>query len=415
MADKPLTIGLIGATIWGNRGAEAMLVTAIGQVRRAFPAAQFIVFSYSPAQDRALITDPAVRVVNSRPAALVLRHFLGALLLRVGLPGPAAAQALRGCDALLDVSGISFAGGREKTLPFNILNMWPALILGVPVVRLSQAMGPFDHPLNRLSARLFLARSTRIFARGQQTADFLQALALPAERWQPAADVAFLYEPEFSLSRENEERVAAQTAELDAALAADRTVIGLSPSSLVYQKSMAEGQDYLGTFARLINELPASTQFVVLPNATRAGRDTPYNNDLYAIDLLRERVAALCGPAALERVTWVDYDLNTAGSRALLERCALVLTSRFHAMISSLCLQKPVIVVGWSHKYAEVMAEFGLERFVADYAKEGLDLAALVEGVLADPGPILAQLAENLPRVQAASRRQFEAVESLLK
>ena len=32
MGSEP-TIAITGATLWGNRGAEAMLVTAIGQVR----------------------------------------------------------------------------------------------------------------------------------------------------------------------------------------------------------------------------------------------------------------------------------------------------------------------------------------------------------------------------------------------
>jgi len=44
--NKPPVIGIIGGTIWGNRGAESMLVTTIGMLRQSQPDAQFVVFSY---------------------------------------------------------------------------------------------------------------------------------------------------------------------------------------------------------------------------------------------------------------------------------------------------------------------------------------------------------------------------------
>ena len=53
MAKEPV-ISIIGGTIWGNRGAESMLVTVIGQLRASFPNARFNVFSYYPAKDREL-------------------------------------------------------------------------------------------------------------------------------------------------------------------------------------------------------------------------------------------------------------------------------------------------------------------------------------------------------------------------
>ena len=37
-----------------------------------------------------------------------------------------------------------------------------------------------------------------------------------------------------------------------------------------------------------------------------------------------------------------------------------IVTSRFHAMISALVERTPLLVVGWSHKYGEVLAQFGL-------------------------------------------------------
>lgn len=392
-----------------------MLVTAVGRVRQFLPEAAIVIFSYSPKQDRALLTDPAVTVINSGPAALVFAHFLGAVLLKLGLPSSQAAKALRRCDVLLDVSGIAFADGREKTLPFNILNMWPALLLNVPVVRLSQALGPFSNPLTRLASTLFLQRSTHLFTRGAQTTAFVRELGIPENKWSPAPDVAFLYESRFSLSNEHVERVRMLSERLATHCAAGQEVVGLIPSSLVYQKCEAAGIDYLRLFTQLMTTQPETTRFVVLPNATREGRDTPYNNDLYVIERLREHTAAACPPDVLDRIEWVDYDMNTAGSREVLAVCDFVLTSRFHGMISALSLGKPLIVVGWSHKYAEVMAQFGLADYVIDYADRSLDLTRSLNN-LRDEGAVLKhKLAAALEDTRAASARQFAYLETLLQ
>ena len=56
-------ISIIGATFYGNRGAEAM--------RETHPDTVFNVFSYYAQQDRQLVRDPAVRFFSSSPAYLV--------------------------------------------------------------------------------------------------------------------------------------------------------------------------------------------------------------------------------------------------------------------------------------------------------------------------------------------------------
>lgn len=424
MPISPPTVGLISASLWGNRGAEAMLVTTIGQVRETQPDAHFHLFTYTPQQDARLITDPRITIINSRPLALVLQFFLFACLVwvakkvRITWPDallPQSVRALRSCTVLLNVGGISFADGREKMLPFNILNTWPALLLDVPVVRLSQAMGSFNHPLTRWSARRFLFRCQHVFARGEQTATHLRQLGLPAAQWDLATDIAFLYRPAYSLSTENADHVAALTVQLTQSSPADGPLIALSPSSLVYQKCLARDFDYLALFLDLVQTLPPDYRYVFLPNATKQGQTTAHNNDLHVIQLLHERAQQTLAPEVQARLFWVDYDINTAGSRQLLACCDLVITSRFHAMISSLCLQKPVLVVGWSHKYVEVMASFGLEQFVVDYADDTLNLAALVNTIWADRDTITELLANNLPQVQQAAAGQFDYIARLLR
>ncbi len=422
--DTERTVAITGATLWGNRGAEAMLVTTIGQVRARRPDARIVIFSYFPRRDRALVRDPRVTVIGARPRDLVLRTFPFAVLawlaglLRLRWPDrllPHPARALRRCDALLDISGISFADGREKFLPFNILLIWPALLLGVPVIKLAQALGPFKHPLTRLSARLFLPRCRHIYARGEVTAAHLRDLGLPAEKWSLAADIAFVYDPAYSLTEENEAQVNALAARLAELRAAGKTIVGLVPSSLVHTASAKAGRDYAGLFVQIIRDLGGpEMHFVVVPNATRQGSPSFANNDLAAIAALRERLIADLPGALGERVDIVDYDLNTAGSRRLFAQCDVIITSRFHGMISALTLGVPPVVIGWSHKYAEVLAEFGLERFAVDFADPKADVLSLARAALTERDAVRQQIAAHLEAVRASAAAQFACLDDLL-
>ena len=91
-----------------------------------------------------------------------------------------------------------------------------------------------------------------------------------------------------------------------------------------------------------------------------------------------------------------------------------MLTSRFHAMISALALGVPPVVIGWSHKYAEVLAEFGIERFAVDFADPHADIPALVRALLDDRAALSAQITAALEPVQASAAAQFASLDALL-
>ncbi len=418
------TVAIIGATFWGNRGAEAMLATTIGSLRKRLPGCQFKVFSYYPVHDRQLVQAKDIEILPASPKALVLKIFLPSLvygsLARLGLPVPVrlfprAVCALQHSDVLLDLGGITFVDGREKYLPFNILTLLPAMILGVPVVKLSQAMGPFKHRLNRMAARWILARCAHVFARGSITAEHLSTLRLPQEGWSRAADVAFAYRPEYGLTEENEAAVGDMLALLDKYRQSGWTVIGLGPSEVMDARAARAGRDHVGEIVealRRLGEAQPGRRFVVLPNATRQDTPATHNNDLPLIGRLRERAAHELPPDLIERIGWIDFDLNTRSIRALVSRCDVLVTSRFHAMVAGLALRVPTFVVGWSHKYLEVLAEFGVERNNLAVEAWVDTLPALVDEQLS--GRTSSPALDVVERVVRSSESQFEEVERRL-
>lgn len=247
-----LHFGVIGGSVWGNRGAEAMVATCVGHLLRSWPEAQVHVFSYLPRQDARLVEIPSVDIADGRPLALVLRLLPFALLCRVAqlahvsIPDkwlPRDVRALRQCRVLLDVFGISFADGRELFLPFNVLSILPALLMGVPVVKMSQALGPFRNRINRAVASAVLPRCRHVFARGRRTASHLANLGLAGARFSTAGDLAFLYRESDSLTREGEAEAGLLCVRLAQIRDSGSRIVAVSPSSVVDGKAGKAGFD----------------------------------------------------------------------------------------------------------------------------------------------------------------------------
>ncbi len=405
---------IIGGAIYGNRGAEAMTVTTIARIREKFPDAQFGIMTPYPKQDRKLI-DPGVNcvILDSSPLYLagILFPFavLSAPFKRTGLMKkmPEALRFLAECDLVVDIAGVSFIDGREKFLPYNILTILIPFMFGVPVFKLAQAMGPFRNPLNKLCAKLFLTRCKRIFARGQKTySHFTQLKTLPGVLHR-ASDIVFLNEFGDSLTDENTDRLEKTLDSLDKV---ESRIIGFCPSAVIYKNSMKENWDYIDFNVRLI-ELFKKMGFHVLlfPNATRAKNpDSLMNNDIPVIDKIMRKVAT-------ENLTVVNYDLNCDGIKKLIQKTHLCLVSRFHAMIFSLILKIPVIVIGWSHKYKEVLNQYGFDEYVFDYKNLDPDtIREAIEKMDANYEETLNLLARKLPEIQAEAKVQFDYIDQIL-
>lgn len=420
--EKNPVISIVGGTIWGNRGAESMLTTTIGMIRKDFPKAKFYVFSYLPKKDRELISDEDITVLSGKPLSLVIRHFPSALLAACfkafGLKIPSSdyfkiARALKESDLLLDIGGITFSDGREKFLPFNILTIWPAMLLGVPVIKLAQAVGPFKHSLNRFCARLFLMRCQHIFARGEKTAEFLADLGYPKEKSDTVADTAFLYQPDFSLSHENEGRVEEL---VERVKSLKKKLVVFSPSILVEMQSAKKGLDYAGKFFDLMQSLDSKGyHFIFIPNATREGSDKTHNNDLLTLERMRAQAESGTLPSSiLDAVDWVIYDVNTASVRKIISNADVLVTSRYHAMISGLSLAVPTVVIGWSHKYRETMDYFGLGKYSMDFGNTSIDLPQIVKEALDNKEVIHKQIIQHSAEVKQKALIQFSFIKQVL-
>lgn len=409
MGPGPLRVAVIGAAFTANRGSASMLRAVIDALPGRVGPCRFAVLTTYPAEDAAERPSPGVTIVPYRPWELVFPllplALLAALLRLVRLPSrpvalhPALSELAR-ADVVVDVAGISFVDGRGlPLLAYNGLMTGIPLLMGARVVKGSQALGPFRRPLNRAAARLVLPRLAAVVARGEASHGHLVDLGL--EGAGRAADLAFLLETPEEARREAER------------LLAERGVAGrfvaIVPSAVVEGYCDRRGIDYRGRLAELAERIAAGgTDVVLIAHAARPGRPAGRMNDLPLVRELHRRVAH-------PRCHAVDAGLAPDVLRALIGRAEALVSSRFHAMISALAAGTPVLVVGWSHKYREVLRDFGLEEWAVDYSEVAeAGLGDRYEALRAAAPAVRERIAERLPAVVADAGKSLDAVAAVV-
>lgn len=391
-----VTVATIGAAYSANKGAASMVQALLDTLpERVDGPVRVIAVSTHPAGDRRVYARAgiAVEVASQRPVEMAALQvplaFLAGLLRVARLPWrwlcrPAALRAIAGADVVADLSGISFVDGRRfPVLVYNALVVAIPLLLGTPVVKCAQAMGPFRTGVNRRLARLVLPRLRRICPRGSATEAHLRELGL--ENLTPAADLAFAMRVPDQVRRQIRDRLA-QTA--------PGPYLIVSPSQVVETACRAQGVDYPAIIAEFMDGAAERTGHTVVMIAHSAQPDAGVNhmNDL---PLCREIHARLRHP---DRVVFFDEDLLPTELRAVIAEGALLVTSRFHAMISALTEHTPMLVIGWSHKYAEVLEPFGLTGAAMAYTDlDGAAGAAILDRAQAE----LARADERVAAIRA--------------
>lgn len=397
-------IGIIGATISGNHGAEAMLSSTVTQLLARYPEAEIIVYSYFPAEDRLMLDERwqgRITVRSATPAAVLgqMCMTLFGLLLRCCGAGavlrrPEFCAGLAGCDVLVNLQGISFSDERLLNLPYYALCVLPAWLLGVRVVLLSQSLGPFSNGINRAVSRYCLQRCAQVVARGDTSFFHLQSLGLRGVALFDLPDTAFALHD--SLCREG--RLPSLPHE---------SLIGFCPSSVVWKKMQRIGVDPCNAYLQILQRLRQEGKTVVVfATAARTCRSWR-NNDLPLMATLRKEFEARNMPGS--EVIWVEEMLSATQLQYVIRQIDYLVASRFHAMILALSAGKPCCVLGWSHKYCESLQMFHREEDRINYRDMHYFLTRL-EGFLQEKDKISGQIQQEMPDIKARSLTQFDLI-----
>jgi len=402
-------IATLGAALTANKGAASMLLALIDNLPAAVGACQIDVLTTYPRDDREELerTSSAlpVRIVSCRPWQLVFPMLPLALLValsrKLGSPGrwlclTPAMKALADADVVADLAGISFSDGRGlPILAYNTLMTGIPVLMGIPVVKCSQAMGPFREPKTRLAAKVVLRSVRRVLARGQDTYQHLSDLG--EVRAEQSTDLAYLLSVPDSAHREAQQLIDGW--------ADNEDFVILIPSTVVRRYCEARQIPYLDIMCDFVRKVNAQEhRLLVLPHAARPNRSASHMNDLPLVRQIGEKVGG-------DQTLALDRDLGPRVLRTLIGRSEAVITARFHGLISALATGTPALVIGWSHKYREVLQDFGLEEWAMDYHDLNADdLFARYGDLLAARQSVRAAINRHLPDAIAEAHRNIDAM-----
>ncbi|EAR24700.1 hypothetical protein A20C1_11496 [marine actinobacterium PHSC20C1] len=401
-------VTIIGSALAGNKGASAMLESAIQTLTPRVPGVSFTLLSMYPEEDRAQNVYDNLDIVAAQPRQLGVTINSLALLYRVLPPlrplirkNSKAIAALAKSQVLLDQGGITFTDGREKFLLYNVASILPAMFVKTPVFKCAQAIGPFKNSINHRAARIFLPKVHTIVTRGAKTHEFAEGLGL--SNLFAGADYAF------SLQLDGTES-AAVSKEFDMTFFDSGTVVGVSPSVVLQKKVDARDGDYIGQTADFIKHLLASGRKVALvPHSAREQSTKTHNNDLPLCREIFDRVGENAN------LLFIDKELPSQQLRYIIGECDLFVASRFHAMVSALAMAVPTLVIGWSHKYQEVLEMFGAEQWAMPHSEAELgSLIERFEQLAESRTEVAASLQHHLPAVKERSLAQADLIAAIV-
>ena len=197
------------------------------------------------------------------------------------------------------------------------------------VVLLPQALGPFETPDMKAAFGEVLQRADIVFARDKQSYGFAEGVTDNPRSLRLAPDFTNLLHPALP------ERLRS--------LAGKSIII---PNQRVI-KSEADREEYVSFLVLSARKLLASgrTSFILVHEGVA---------DRKLADEVNARLGA-------EAIAVVDEG-STLATKAIIASADLIVSSRFHGLVSALSSGVPALACGWSHKYEELMEDYGCRQ-----------------------------------------------------
>jgi len=405
---KALKVSTFAVPLSGNKGSASMLTG----LRDAFEASNtpvsIAVFSYYPNRDAQLAAaEPDMTVHPGHPKNLAFQLIPSILLYKIS-PGlvPASlklhVESLAESDVVLLVGGTTFADSMLFKMPWNILATLPAYLLKKKTLFLSQTLGPFNKPINRIGAKETLKRAFAVHGRGRASAEHVRKLGISQSEYRP--DLSFTMKVPGIADACAKHPVLADL--MSSIHGSNKRPVGIAPNSIVYNKAKKVGRDYIDFMANVLNTVNgARFQPVLIPHSYIKDAKTYHNNDRgLCLEILKR--------SGLTSIPFLDADLPADVLRALIGQMYILVASRFHAMVSALAMGVPPITFGWGdQKYTEVLSEFGAADMYRSYSElDALTFKRLFDNTLANRDEIASRINAARPDVL----KEAEAIPAII-
>ena len=405
-------IMIVGGNFIG-KGAEAMMFTVREAVEAAIPQAVFWVQPVYEAE-RPRFEEHGFRTVKRRRTPV-----RDAVDLALGLCGlsrrrPATPQqigpegisnAYRVSDAVIDVSGFRSSDqiGPKRAVGRLARYAW-ARRAGNKFLFMPQSWGPFENRWVRWSTRLMLRNAELVCAREDLSAEYLtKSRCIAPERIVLAPDIAFQFK---AAAPERGREVLAK-----AGLTNFRDpLVALTPNMRVFERTKGQGNEnpYLTGLVRITEHFLRNTaaSILLIPHEDSAFAA----NDPELCEMIAERAN---DPA---RVIQLSAKESAADIKAVIGLTDLHVASRYHGLIAALSMRVPSAVIGWSHKYDEVMREVGQADLVTDPVRRSADgILEVVVQAWTQRTALRGALEERVPQLEKRSQLAIERMIEIIQ
>lgn len=378
---------------FANKGAEAMLLTAGAAVRERFPGSG-VTASLRPG-DQASAQEEGLRYVSPTRAGR-----LGSILNKVD-----TARTLLRCGAMWDVGGYQFSDRWGAAIPARHVGLARRFRgASKPVVYFPQAWGPFESEGIADAVRRLLDVVTVAFVRDAASLEWLDRICQGRHpNVREGHDIAWAFRgdgPEVGRGL------------IDAAFGgahAERRTVCVTPNMRMFEKDEPGDAPYgamMERVCRLILERE-DTRVLLLGHEIRRGAGRP--DDRAACRALHERLGES------DRVAVFDRYATAREVKSIIGCASATVGSRYHGIVGALAQGVPTAVAGWSHKYDELMGEFGLKDLLFGTETDPEGVSAVVSAVVDDDGTMSERLHQTAGRLRAGAEDVLRIATDLLE
>ena len=320
-----------------NKGAELMLYAILQEIERRDPRAKVYLPLQAVKQGLEYL-QTNVELHYWPYEYFIKKYHLNGIMRRLHLPPLVDAKALK-ADYFIDASGFRFSD--QCNLWGTTPGWWQKLLSaqhrnGAKIVFLPQAFGPLEEPDTRQTVSILNSFASVLMPRDQVSETYLRNSGIvDMNKVKLFPDFTSLVEGSVPGKYEHL-----------------KGGICIIPNQKMILKGNISLDGYIELIGHIIKEASQTNRPVYLLN--HEGPDD-------------EALAYEC-QKAIDGGVEVVTGLDALQVKGLISTAYLVVTSRFHGLVSALNSCVPSLATSWSHKYAELYRDYGLENYVLPLA-----------------------------------------------
>jgi polysaccharide pyruvyl transferase WcaK-like protein len=397
----PTTISFFGNFGTTNFGNEATLDAMLSRLRLLFPGCEFCCICTGP--ENVVATHGIAAVPHTirsariwdRQLPLSKRLRMATLGLSEELREYARAWRTLGGSDLLIVPGtglLTDAFGLSGWGPYGLLK-WAlvARLRRCDVMFVSVGAGPLRSASGRRVVRWALSLAAYRSYRDVPSRALVEATGLRVEDDPIYPDLVFGLSPPAK-----------------AAVREGRPVVGLG--LMEYSEAYSTASPLRDTYERYVKSLVGVVDWLLDHDYDVKLLLGDRDADTFVVDDLKATLRERLATAGDGRVTYHPID-SVDDLVSQLSATDLVIATRFHNVLMSLLLRKPVVAISFHHKCSSLMGDMGLSDYCQDI--NTIDAEALIakfEGLAEHSNDVERTIAQRLEGARSALDEQYEAL-----